>query len=240
MSTSLSSSHKSVLVLFSGGQDSAICLADALSRFDRVETVGFYYGQRHEIELECRQNIRKKLPLIKPEWAEKLGEDHLLDLSALGEISETSLTRETEIKLNQQGLPSSFVPGRNIIFLTFSAALATRRNISNIIAGICQTDYSGYPDCRDDFFKSMQVTLNLGMAEQFHLHAPLMWIDKAQSWELAEKTGGKELVDFINEESHSCYLGERGERQEWGYGCGTCPACELRAQGWQEYRAKKS
>ncbi|KMQ92620.1 7-cyano-7-deazaguanine synthase [Lasius niger] len=236
---SVSTPQNAALVLFSGGQDSAICLADALSKFSHVETVGFYYGQRHEIELECRKNIRKKLPLLKPEWADKLGEDHLLDLTALGEISETSLTRETEIKLNKQGLPSSFVPGRNIIFLTFSAALATRRNISNLIAGICQTDYSGYPDCRDDFFKSMQVTLNLGMAENFRLHAPLMWINKAQSWELAEKTGGKELVDFINEESHSCYLGERGKRHEWGYGCGTCPACALRAQGWQEYQGKQ-
>ncbi|QCE34824.1 7-cyano-7-deazaguanine synthase QueC [Acetobacteraceae bacterium] len=230
------SSHDAALVLFSGGQDSAICLADALAKFSRVETIGFYYGQRHEIELECRKEIRNTLPKLKPQWQKRLGEDHLLDLTALGEISETSLTRESEVKLNKNGLPSSFVPGRNIIFLSFAAALATRRNISNIIAGICQTDYSGYPDCRDDFFKSMQVTLNLGMEEHFRLHAPLMWINKAQSWQLAEKTGGKALVDFINEESHSCYLGERGKRHEWGYGCGTCPACTLRAQGWKEYQ----
>ena len=224
------------LVLFSGGQDSTTCLAWALDRFERVETVGFDYRQRHRIELEGRPGLRAGLTRIAPRWAERLGPDHILDLGVLGNLSETALTRETAIAMDAGGLPNTFVPGRNIIFLAFAAALAYRRGLRHIVGGMCETDYSGYPDCRDDTIKALQVALNLGMERRFVLHTPLMWIDKAASWRLAEQLGGEALLEFIREETHSCYLGERGQRHEWGHGCGDCPACRLRAEGWRRYR----
>jgi 7-cyano-7-deazaguanine synthase len=223
-------------VLFSGGQDSTTCLAWALDRFERVETVGFDYRQRHRIELEGRPGLRAGLAWIRPRWTERLGPDHVLDLGVLGEASETALTRETAIALDAGGLPNTFVPGRNIIFLAFAAALAYRRGLRHIVGGMCETDYSGYPDCRDDTIKALQVALNLGMERRFVLHTPLMWIDKAASWRLAEELGADALVELIREATHSCYLGERGKRHDWGHGCGDCPACHLRAEGWRRYR----
>jgi 7-cyano-7-deazaguanine synthase len=224
------------LVLLSGGQDSATCLAWALQRFDRVETLGFDYGQRHRVELSCRDRLRRGMSDIMPGWATRLGEDHTIPLAALGQISETALTRDAAIELNAEGLPNTFVPGRNLVFLTFAAALAYRRGLRHIVAGMCETDYSGYPDCRDDTVKALQVALNLGMNRRFVLHTPLMWIDKAGTWQLAEELGGESLVDLIVEDSHTCYLGERSRRHAWGYGCGACPACRLRSDGWTKYR----
>lgn len=223
------------LVLFSGGQDSATCLAWALERFERVETVGFDYGQRHRVELDCRASLCDGLRALKPEWDGRLGEDHTVDLAVLGQISETSLTRDSEIAMQASGLPNTFVPGRNLLFLTFAAAIAYRRGLRRIVAGVCETDYSGYPDCRDDTIKALQVTLNLGMAHRFVLETPLMWIDKPATWQLAEEIGGQPLVDLILEESHSCYLGDRSQRRAWGCGCGECPACDLRRKGWEGY-----
>jgi len=226
------------IVLFSGGQDSATCLAWALDRFSHVETLGFDYGQRHSVEMECRDALRADMGLARPEWASRLGPDHRLNLGVLGALSETALTRESEIELSSSGLPSTFVPGRNLIFLNFAAALGVRRNARHIVTGVCETDYSGYPDCRDDTMKAAQVMLNLGMEQRFVIHTPLMWRDKAQTWTLAEELGGVTLVEAINRHSHSCYLGDRTHAHEWGYGCGTCPACELRANGWAAYVAR--
>ena len=225
------------LVLFSGGQDSATCLAWALDRFERVETLGFDYGQRHRVELDCRASLCDGLRALRPEWDARLGEDHAVDLAVLGQISETSLTRDSEIAMQASGLPNTFVPGRNLLFLTFAAAIAYRRGLRRIVAGVCETDYSGYPDCRDDTIKALQVTLNLGMAHRFVLETPLMWIDKPATWRLAEEIGGNALVDLILEGSHSCYLGDRSQRHPWGYGCGECPACDLRRKGWDGYLA---
>ena len=219
------------LVLFSGGQDSTTCLAWALDRFSHVETVGFDYGQRHRIELECRGPVCDGLRRLDPKWATRLGDDHTLGLGVLGEVSNTALTRDVEIALDQGGLPNTFVPGRNLLFLTFAAALAYRRGLRHIVGGMCETDFSGYPDCRDDTIKALQVALNLGMEQRFVLHTPLMWRDKAATWRLAHRLGGDALVRLIVESTHTCYLGERRQRYEWGYGCGTCPACEIRAQG---------
>ena len=227
------------LVLFSGGQDSTTCLAWALARFDRVETLGFDYGQRHAVELEQRTALRAGLTRLAPHWAERLGPDHTVNLAALGEISDTALTRETEIAMGAAGLPNTFVPGRNLIFLTFAAALAYRRGLKRIVGGMCETDFSGYPDCRDDAIKAMQVTLNLGMDSRFVLETPLMWLDKARTWALAEELGGRPLVDLIVADSHTCYLGERGARHDWGHGCGACPACKLRAEGWRKFVATR-
>jgi 7-cyano-7-deazaguanine synthase len=217
------------LVLFSGGQDSATCLAWALDRFAHVETLGFDYGQRHRIELDCRGALRAGMP------SPRLREDHLLDLGVLGVLSDTALTREAEIALREDGLPTTFVPGRNLIFLTFAAALAARRGLRHIVTGVCETDYSGYPDCRDDTIKALQVAINLGMASRFVLHTPLMWRDKPATWRLAEALGGPALVELIRVESHSCYKGVRDLLHPWGHGCGQCPACELRARGWEGY-----
>jgi 7-cyano-7-deazaguanine synthase len=228
------------LVLFSGGQDSATCLAWALDRFARVETVGFDYGQRHAVELACRAAFRAALSARFPAWAARLGEDHGLRLDALGAISETALTREAEIALRADGLPNTFVPGRNLVFLAFAAALAYRRGLRHIVAGMCETDYSGYPDCRDDTIKAMQVALNLGMERRFVLHTPLMWRDKAATWSLAEALGGAALVEMILEHTHSCYLGDRAHRHPWGYGCGACPACELRRRGHETYVTQRT
>ena len=223
------------LVLFSGGQDSTTTLAWALDRFDAVETIGFDYGQRHRIEMECRETIRAKLPALSARYAERLGSDHVVDLRALGAISETALTRETEIAFAETGLPTTFVPGRNLIFLTFAAALAYRRDLKHIVLGVCETDYSGYPDCRDDTIKAMQVALGLGLDRRLVLHTPLMWRDKAQTFALARAIGGKPLLDLVIEDSHSCYLGDRTTRHGWGYGCGHCPACDLRSKGFAAY-----
>jgi 7-cyano-7-deazaguanine synthase len=202
------------LVLFSGGQDSATCLAWALDRFERVETLGFDYGQRHRVELECGTSFRAALLSRFPAWSGRLCEEHTIRLDALGEISDTALTRKAEIQMQAGGLPNTFVPGRNLVFLT---------------------DYSGYPDCRDDTIKALQVALNLGMERRFVLHTPLMWLDKAATWKIAADLGGKVLVDLIREETHSCYLGDRNHRHTWGFGCGVCPACDLRRKGWAEY-----
>jgi 7-cyano-7-deazaguanine synthase len=230
---------QTALVLFSGGQDSATCLAWALERFARVETLGFDYGQRHAIELECRADLVDGMKSLRPDWAVKLGENHTLEIPTLALISDTALTRDVAIAMGADGLPNTFVPGRNLVFLTFAAALAYRRGITDIIGGMCETDYSGYPDCRDETIKALQSALSLGMARAFELHTPLMWLDKAATWKLAEDLGGAGLVDLIREHSHTCYLGERGERHDWGYGCGECPACALRAKGWQQYTAAR-
>ena len=229
------SENQSALVLFSGGQDSSTCLAWALERFERVETVGFDYGQRHTIELTVRGQLRDAMRSIKQHWQNRLGDDHMINLSALGEISQTSLTRDMEMAMGSEGLPNSFVPGRNLIFLTFAAAIAYRRGIRHLVTGVCETDYSGYPDCRDDTIKAMQVALGLGMERRFVLHTPLMWIDKAQTWSLTEELGGSALIEAIRDISHSCYLGER-KAHDWGHGCGHCPACELRADGFMRWR----
>jgi 7-cyano-7-deazaguanine synthase len=228
----------SALVLFSGGQDSTTCLAFALDRFDPVETIGFDYRQRHRIELDQRAKIRTKIAALSPAWAARLGQDHRLDLGILGEISATAMTRDVAIQFDATGLPNTFVPGRNLLFLTFAAAVAYRRGLRHIVGGMCETDFSGYPDCRDDTVKAMQVALNLGMQKSFVLETPLMWLDKAETWGLAERLGGSALIDLIIEETHTCYLGERGQRHEWGYGCGECPACRLRAEGWRKYRGE--
>ncbi|KQT09152.1 7-cyano-7-deazaguanine synthase [Methylobacterium sp. Leaf399] len=225
------------LVLFSGGQDSTTCLAWALARYPRVETLGFEYGQRHRIEMDCRARLRTGIAALDPAWAARLGDDHVVALDALGAISETALTRDTAIAMAADGLPNTFVPGRNIVFLTFAAALAYRRDLRRIVGGMCETDFSGYPDCRDDAIKALQVALNLGMDRRFVLETPLMWIDKAATWTLAKATGGQGLVELIVADTHTCYLGQRGERHDWGYGCGTCPACELRAKGYATFVA---
>ncbi len=227
----------SALVLFSGGQDSAVCLAWALSRFDRVETIGFDYRQRHRVELECRTVFLAKLRDQFPLWSAKLGEDHLLDLGVLGEVSETALTREQEIGFADSGLPSTFVPGRNLVFLTFAGAVAYRRGLTSLIGGMCETDFSGYPDCRRATMDALQSALTLGMDRATPIETPLMYLDKAQTWALADELGGEALVDLIVEETHTCYLGDRSHRHDWGYGCGTCPACDLRAKGWAKWRA---
>ncbi len=225
------------LVLLSGGQDSTVCLAWALERFERVETVGFDYGQRHRIELQCRARIRDEMLRLDSEWARRLGGDHTIDLAALGEVSNTALTRDVAIEVGEGGLPTTFVPGRNLVFLTFAAALAFRRGLKHIVGGMCETDYSGYPDCRDDTVKALQVALNLGMQRRFVIDTPLMWIDKAETWRLADRLGGERLVALIVEETHTCYNGDRDNRHDWGYGCGTCPACELRQTGYRRFRA---
>ena len=227
----------SALVLFSGGQDSATCLAWALARFDRVETIGFDYGQRHRVELEVRPAVLARLRQAFADWAAKLGEDHMIDAGIIGTLSETALTRETAIAMQADGLPNTFVPGRNLLFLTMAAVTAYRRGIKHIVTGVCETDFSGYPDCRDDTIKALQLALNLGMDRRFVLHTPLMWIDKAQTWALAERLGGAPLVSLINRETHTCYMGDRTTLHPWGYGCGACPACDLRAAGWQGFIA---
>lgn len=220
------------LVLFSGGQDSTVCLAWALQRFCQVETIGFDYGQRHHVELDCRAVILRKLRQDFPQWAARLGEDHLLDLSLLKQISETALTQDMAIAMAGDGLPNTFVPGRNLLFFTFAGAIAYRRGIKHLVGGMCETDYSGYPDCRDDTLKALQVALGLGMDCRFVIETPLMWLDKAATWKLADELGGRSFIDLIRTESHSCYLGERQVLHDWGYGCGHCPACDLRARGY--------
>jgi len=228
--------NEAALVLFSGGQDSTTCLAWALERFDRVETVAFDYRQRHRIELDQRLAVLAEMRRAFPRWASRLGDDHFIDMGVLGQISDTSLTREVAFSLETGGLPNSFVPGRNLLFFTFAAAVAWRRDIRNLVGGMCETDFSGYPDCRDDTIKALQVALNLGMNRSFELHTPLMWIDKADTWQLARSLGGEVLVEIVREHTHTCYMSERGPRHAWGHGCGECPSCALRKRGFEKWR----
>jgi 7-cyano-7-deazaguanine synthase len=229
----------SALVLFSGGQDSTVCLAWALERFGRVETVGFDYRQRHRAELEVRPRVRARMSALRALWAERLGEDHVLRLDALADVSDTALTREVAIEIGESGLPTTFVPGRNLVFLTYAAALAYRRGIKHLVAGMCETDFSGYPDCRDDTIKAMQLALNLGMERRFVIHTPLMWIDKTATFALAHEIAGSAFVDLLVEDTHTCYLGDRSHRHDWGYGCGQCPACRLRAAGFAKWTSER-
>ncbi|MDR3513489.1 MAG: 7-cyano-7-deazaguanine synthase QueC [Caulobacteraceae bacterium] len=229
-------SEQGALVLFSGGQDSTACLAWALERYARVETVGFDYGQRHAVELEARRAVRRRIAEAFPAWAARLGPDHELDLTAFGAIGETALTADRAIEVTERGLPSTFVPGRNLVFLTYAAALADRRGLKALVGGMCETDYSGYPDCRRDTLDAMQSALNLGMEQDFRIETPLMRLTKAQTWALAKALGGEALVAITVEDSHTCYLGDRTPH-DWGKGCGACPACELRARGWAEWTA---
>lgn len=227
------------LVLFSGGQDSATCLAWALDRFDRVETIGFDYRQRHRAELDARTVVLDGLRSMK-DWGDRLGEDRILDLGVLGEISETALTKDVEIATTASGLPNTFVPGRNLLFLTFAAAIAYRRGLKHVVTGVCETDYSGYPDCRDDTIKSLQVSINLGMESRLVLETPLMWIDKAQTWAMADQIGGPDLVELIRAETLTCYKGKTQTLNAWGRGCGDCPACDLRKSGFERWRAPRA
>ncbi|HEY8273156.1 MAG TPA: 7-cyano-7-deazaguanine synthase QueC [Pseudolabrys sp.] len=230
---------ETALVLFSGGQDSTVCLAWALERFSRVETIGFDYGQRHAIELSVRARLREKMAALNSGWGARLGDDHMIKLEALAAISDTALTRQTAIEIADSGLPTTFVPGRNLMFFCFAGALAYRRGARHLVAGMCETDYSGYPDCRDDTIKAMQVALTLGLDKRVAIHTPLMWIDKAETFVLAVEIGGEAFLDLLIEDSHSCYLGDRSKRHDWGYGCGTCPACQLRAQGFAKFKTSK-
>ncbi|WP_353398859.1 7-cyano-7-deazaguanine synthase QueC [Hydrogenophaga sp. 5NK40-0174] len=235
--------HRAALVLFSGGQDSTTCLAQALQQYERVETLGFLYGQRHSVEMQARLDVLARLRETFPMWSGKLGQDHVLDVGVLGQVSETSLTRDMAFAMESNGLPNTFVPGRNLLFLTLAAALAYRRGLTALVTGVCETDFSGYPDCRDDTMKAMQLALSLGMDHRFLVETPLMWIDKAQTWALAHDMGeasgvpegGNKLIELMLEHTHTCYLGDRDHRHAWGYGCGRCPACELRAKGWEAY-----
>jgi 7-cyano-7-deazaguanine synthase len=227
----------SALVLFSGGQDSTVCLAWALERFARVETIGFAYGQRHAVELEVRPRIRASLGAHSPQWRARLGDDHMVRIDALAEVSETALTREVAIEITESGLPTTFVPGRNLVFFSFAGAVAYRRGIKHVVAGMCETDFSGYPDCRDDTIKAMQLALTLGMDRRFVIQTPLMWIDKAGTFALAHEIGGDALIDVLLAETHTCYLGDREHRHPWGFGCGECPACRLRADGYAKWKA---
>lgn len=223
------------IVLFSGGQDSTTCLAWALTQFAHVETIGFDYGQRHQVELQARQAVLAALRSRYPAWSARLGEDHMVDLAVLGQISDTALTRETAIQMEASGLPNTFVPGRNLLFFQMAAAVGYRRGLHTLVGGMCETDFSGYPDCRDDTLKALQVSLSLGMGQRFTIDTPLMWLDKADTWEMARQLGGDPLVDIIREHSHTCYTGERGHLHPWGYGCGTCPACALRKAGYERW-----
>lgn len=227
--------RESALVIFSGGQDSATCLAWALNRFARVHTVGFTYGQRHVVEMECRANVLGLIDTIDSLWGDRFAGDTVLELGVLGEISQSALTRNIDIEDGENGLPNTFVPGRNLMFLITAAALAWRLGCRHLIMGVCETDYSGYPDCRDDTIKAMQLAINMGMDTRTVIHTPLMWLNKAETWRLAEAEGGRKLVQLVRTETHTCYLGERGELHDWGYGCGRCPACDLRAKGWHGY-----
>lgn len=238
--TSSPLADQTALIIFSGGQDSATCLAWALNRFARVRTLGFDYGQRHAVELACRQNLRQKMAALNPQWAARLDADCLLDIDLFRQLANTALTSDTPIADGPEGLPNTFVPGRNLIFILHAAAWAYGQGIQHMVLGVCQSDSSGYPDCRDDSIKAMQVALNTGMAANFVLHTPLMWRSKKDAWTLAEALGGPHLVDLIVEESHTCYEGQRGQRHPWGYGCGQCPACRLRAAGYDEYMADRS
>ena len=232
--------HSDALVLFSGGQDSATCVAWALSRYARVETIGFDYGQRHAIEMTVRPGVLDALRAQSPQWRDRLGDDHLIDLSLISKISDTALTSDVDIAMQANGLPNTFVPGRNLLFMTVAATVAYRRGLTVLVGGMCETDFSGYPDCRNDTMQALRQAINLGMATDFVLETPLMWIDKADTWALSESLGGAALVDMIRTQTHTCYLGQRGVLHDWGHGCGSCPACVLRANGYARYLAAKS
>jgi len=225
-------------LLFSGGQDSATCLAWALETFDRVETIGFEYGQRHDVEMTCRMDVRRSVQNEFPQWAEKLGEDHVINLAGLGQISETSLTRDVEIGFHANGLPTTFVPGRNLIFLNYAAALGWRRGFTHLVAGMCEADFSGYPDCRKDTLEAQMKAISLGLDRPYSLHTPLMHLSKSGAWTLAKNLGGDRLVEIIRTKTHTCYKGVHDKLHDWGYGCGGCPACELRANGWTEFSSR--
>ena len=227
---------QAALVLFSGGQDSSVCLAWALDRFEQVETVGFDYGQRHAVELQARVEVRRRLLEDFPAWAGRLGPDHLLDLKGFGALADSALTTDRAIEMTERGLPSTFVPGRNLVFFIHAAALADRRGLGRLVGGMCETDYSGYPDCRRETLDALERAINLGMDAVFAIDTPLMQLTKAETWAMAEALGGEALVELIVEDSHTCYLGERGKSHAWGRGCGECPACELRSRGWAEWR----
>ena len=230
----------SALVLFSGGQDSTVCLAWALERYAHVETVGFAYGQRHAVELTQRPIVRDQIAANFPQWAPRLGEDHMLDLTTLGQISDTALTREAQFEMTAAGLPNTFVPGRNLLFFTYAAALAYRRGIRMLVGGMCETDFSGYPDCRNDTLQSLAKSISLGMDAPFTIETPLMWIDKAATWAMAQSLGGPPLVDLIVTHTHTCYISDRTTWHAWGTGCGTCPACSLRAKGWEQWQTART
>lgn len=238
LQNSQTKSLKKALVLFSGGQDSTTCLAWALSHYDLVETIGFNYGQRHAIELERRPVILEKIQQFSESWRRKLGSDHLCNLSLLSDISETAMTSEMEIRTMQNGLPNTFVPGRNLMFLTVAAMVAYRRNLDILVGGMCETDFSGYPDCRDDAIKALQVALNIGMDTHLNLVTPLMWKNKKETWQLAFDLGGQQLVDLVIRDTHTCYIGSHDHLHEWGYGCGKCPACQLRKRGYLQYQTE--
>ncbi|MFW7340200.1 7-cyano-7-deazaguanine synthase QueC [Pollutimonas sp. H1-120] len=231
--------HRRALVLFSGGQDSTACLAWALARYGHVETIGFDYGQRHRVELDCRATLRRRLAELHPDWATRLGSDHLLNVDVLRQLGASAMTDDMAIAMQADGLPNTFVPGRNLLFFTLAAALAYRRGLDVLVGGMSQTDYSGYPDCRDNTLKALQVALSLGVDRPLVLETPLMWLDKADTWELAQELGGMPLVDLIRKETHSCYLNDRSTLHAWGYGCGECPACVLRAQGYRQWTARQ-
>ncbi|MGH6993150.1 MAG: 7-cyano-7-deazaguanine synthase QueC [Caulobacteraceae bacterium] len=228
---------RSALTLFSGGQDSATCLAWALTRFERVETVGFDYGQRHEVELEAREEVRSALVEAFPAWRDKLGEDRLIEIPAFGRIGENALTADRPIETSADGLPSTFVPGRNLVFFTFAAALAAARRLEVLVGGMCETDYSGYPDCRRATLDAMERALELGVGRSFPIATPLMSLTKAETWAMAKALGGEALIEIVRAKTHTCYLGERALEKPWGYGCGACPACLLRASGWDDWAA---
>jgi 7-cyano-7-deazaguanine synthase len=234
----MTADERGALVLFSGGQDSTACLAWALQRYTRVHTVGFDYGQRHAVELQARQAVRAQIQTHYPDWAERLGPDHLLDATVIGQVGESALTDSRALALRADGLPNTFVPGRNLLFFTLAAALAYRLELGVLVGGMCETDYSGYPDCKDNTIKALQVALSLGLATPLTIETPLMWLDKAQTWAWCETLGGQQLNDIIIEHSHTCYLGERTHRHAWGCGCGECSACMLRARGFQAWQAQ--
>ncbi|MDZ4776016.1 MAG: 7-cyano-7-deazaguanine synthase QueC [Alphaproteobacteria bacterium] len=229
--------RSSALVLFSAGQDSTTCLAWALARYDRVETIGFAYGQRHAVELDQRPHVLAALRMHDPKWAERLGRDEVVDIASFGALAESALTSDRAIEMQANGLPSTFVPGRNLVFLAYAAALAYRRGLGVLVGGMCETDFSGYPDCRRDTLDAMERALQLGLDTSLTVVTPLMKLTKAQTWGLAYELGGDDLVDLVVEHSHTCYEGDRTHRHPWGYGCGTCPACDLRAKGWAAWRA---
>ena len=230
---------QNALVMFSGGQDSATCLAWALENYSCVETVGFTYHQKHSVELKCRKSVLQKIGSIRSNWSERLADDHVIDLSIISELGESALTRDMEIKMMENGLPSTFVPGRNLFFFLAAGVLMYRRGISVLVAGMCETDFSGYPDCRDETIKAMQNALNMGLEKPLLIETPLMWIDKSQTWKMAKDLGGQNLVDLIVEETHTCYRGQRSEKYDWGYGCDNCPACELRKNGYRKFLGSK-
>ncbi len=235
-----SESLKKALVLFSGGQDSTTCLAWSLNHYDKVETIGFSYGQRHAVELTVRPGILQKIRNFSEDWNKKLGEDHVFDLSLIGKLSETAMTSDVEIKMMENGLPNTFVPGRNLMFLMVAAMLAYRRGLNVLVGGMCETDFSGYPDCRDDAIKAMQLALNIGMDTRLDLVTPLMWKNKKETWQLAAELGGQGLVDLIVNETHTCYVGEHDKPSAWGFGCGKCPACLLRKKGFEEFISSRN